>query len=110
MDSEKLKIGIRINPKKESPKHPTFYFYMKKLNSDDFVDLNPGALWLDVGKECPEDKKTAAHDLMQKLTGAIGAKWLKITGNLEVEAVYEALGQAGPPASSTKEPEDDLPF
>lgn len=112
IENEQIKVGIRINPNREGPKHPSFFFWMRKLESDNFVEKNSGALWMRVGADCPDEKKSSAKDFMQKLSRCIALKWISISGNLEVQAIYEALEKEGPPLFD-EEPtpdDDDLPF
>ena len=106
-DNEQIKVGIRVNPNREGPTHPAFFFWMRKLESEDFVEKNSGALWMRVGNECPEDKKPEAKEFMQNLSRAIAKKWISINGNLEVQAIYEALEKEGPPPLDEEAPPDD---
>lgn len=106
-ENEQIKIGIRVNPKREGPTHPAFFFWMRKLESENFVEKNSGALWMRVGAECPDDKKPDTKKIMQDLSWAIAHKWISINGNLEVQAIYEALEKEGPPVYEEEAPPDD---
>jgi len=108
--NEHIRIGLNLNKNRaNSPKQPAFHLWMGIVDGDGFVEGNAGALWMNTGDKCPEDKKAAAEQFMVKLLQAMGLGWIKVTGNLEVQAVYQALGSQGPPESAAS-PDDDVPF
>jgi hypothetical protein len=113
-----ITTGLRVNPKrKENSNAPALYTWMIKCDSDGnskkgkdaFVEVNSGAFWVRLGDACPENKKSEGYELIETLLLAIEHKWLSIKGNLEAEAVYEALEAVGPPPSGSVDPFGSTP-
>ena len=121
-DNEQIKFGAYPNRKAGSSNAPNLFLWMGRL-SDGLVEIQPGAMWLSTSKDCPEKHKEALNGYIKKVLGAMdkencdGKAWIKLNGNLEVQAIYDALGSNSPkPEEKAPEPQtgpdddDGLPF
>ncbi len=115
-EGEKIGFGFYPNKKrKDSSNMPTLLVWMKNLDGG-FVEENPGALWLSVGDDCPEDKKAGARKFIDGLCIALDKKWLRCSGSLKTQVLMDILAELGGGASDpfdTSPPAEDpeeLPF
>ena len=106
---EKLKIGIYPNKNKASAKQPSLYFWMKKVGSDDLTEGNVGALWFKITDDCVDSWKDSMKRAFDAIIAGLNKKYIQITGNLEVQTIYEALAEAGPPGAAAVAEDDDDP-